>query len=489
VEIDAPIPLLARLESIKDRYTVLARAFRDCHNALRDVKSALNTAFADTANANSIAVLRTAVERLDDVNEDVRVELEIRVADDERLAHGYATLLAIDSVSIADETAIEAFISGDDEGTKRALQTFSSKRADIEHDVAECKRALHRVLNPSLTPDDALDGSSEDMAARRSPSPIPGAARAWAGWATGGLIGSRPSSPAPPPSFGTVMTTPRGLRHATSLASLRRLSTSSTTAERPGLDPFVRLGLCMRVQMPSHVAMPNPETLPKAEVTSNVEGEKVPPRLPSVLGYASMFGGAQRPLGLPGVRTTASPAAFGRGVAVPRPQSSVGWVPPAKGAAAATGAITQGSNVDTTEGIESDIEWWDRMDNEQWGLDWIIHVLPPGAVPVFFSSDMWTMHIYFNDNFPYHCDYKRIGWNSRRSDSFSSWISSIGVIMNTTDRFAIRHNVQKPLSSVANKKSLDDENSSATISAEAWPALSKTCFPTGLPLLVSYICM
>jgi hypothetical protein len=33
--------------------------------------------------------------RLDDFSEDARVELEIRLADEERIARGYATLLAV----------------------------------------------------------------------------------------------------------------------------------------------------------------------------------------------------------------------------------------------------------------------------------------------------------------------------------------------------------------------------------------------------------
>ena len=121
--------LIESLSQVKHRYDDLQKAFRDCHIALRDLKSDLD----DLPSRDITIVLKTAVERLDDYNEDTRVELEIRVSDEERIYAGYETLLSIPGAMSEEvdaeqmERDIRAFIDGSDSGVSRALHQLDRK--------------------------------------------------------------------------------------------------------------------------------------------------------------------------------------------------------------------------------------------------------------------------------------------------------------------------------------------------------------------------
>ncbi|KAI0080533.1 hypothetical protein K474DRAFT_1704606 [Panus rudis PR-1116 ss-1] len=253
----SPSTLLTQLATVKGRYDQLQRAFRECHTALRDLKKDLSTL---PQTHQTTYVLQTAVERLDDHSEDTRVELEIRVADEERVYLGYETLLSIpgaiqqsgedesDGVDRAQlEEDIRAFIDGSDPTVHKAMGQFTHKLDDLQHDIACVKRALHEFA--SSVEEDAMS-QAESPASGRSPS--------WSSW-TGGLIGgaspSRTSSPAP--TFGSVMTSPR-LRPSNSLSNMRRKPSSSHEALSPtGADPFGSLGL--KIPMPTHlISRPSP---------------------------------------------------------------------------------------------------------------------------------------------------------------------------------------------------------------------------------------
>jgi hypothetical protein len=256
-EHDDVSPLLEDLRASSKRYEELSRAFHDCHLAIRDLKDEL--AAEMPVEASALSTLRTVVDRLDDVNEDVRVELEIQAADDARLVEGYTALLALSGQlgglaprERADvETEIQAFVSGSDPKTARSLATFARKRAELEHDIADAKRALH-ALSAGGVP------HSASPAASPSPEPELGPGRKWTAWTSGLFSASRASSPAPP-SFGHVITTPR-LRASASAASLRAAPE----------DPLARLGLALKTPMPTHLAAPAPAgpAAPKARYTS-----------------------------------------------------------------------------------------------------------------------------------------------------------------------------------------------------------------------------
>lgn len=221
--------LIESLAKVKHRYDDLQRAFRDCHIALRDLKTDID----DLPSRDVTLVLKTAVGRLDDYNEDARVELEIRVSDEERIYAGYETLLSIPGAMSEEvdaeqmENDIRAFIDGTDPGVSRAMHQFSRKLDDLQHDIASLKQALHELQ--------ASEEEPQASSANASPS--------WTSW-TGGLLGStRPASPTP--SFGSVMTSPR-LRHTSSLSQIRRAASEPTSS-----DPFAGLGL--RIPMPTHL--------------------------------------------------------------------------------------------------------------------------------------------------------------------------------------------------------------------------------------------
>ncbi|KAK0463491.1 uncharacterized protein EV420DRAFT_1760786 [Desarmillaria tabescens] len=206
--------LLAELKQVSRRYDDMQRAFRDCHHALQELKNQLSA-------TNSSQVLYTATERLNDYAEDARVELEIRIADEALLVHGFETILTVPG-ALADksgesptlkevEAQIDAFISGSDPAVKRAQQILSQKLDDIQHDIAAIKRAIH----------------DPDLLSPIPPSPS-SAATGWMSWT------SRPSSPSAT-TFGSVMTNPK-LRQAQSMNFQTRK------------DPYTNLGL--RVSMP-----------------------------------------------------------------------------------------------------------------------------------------------------------------------------------------------------------------------------------------------
>ncbi|KAK0196455.1 hypothetical protein F5146DRAFT_922148 [Armillaria mellea] len=203
--------LLAELAQVSRRYDDMQRAFRDCHHALQELKNQLSA-------TNSSQVLHTAAERLNDYAEDARVELEIRIADEALLAHGFETILTVpgalddksgESPTLEEvEAQIDAFISGSDPAVKKAQQNLCQKLDDIQHDIAAIKRAIH---DPELL----------------SPIP-PSPSSGWMPWT------SRPSSPSAT-TFGNVMTNPK-LRQAQSMNFPTRK------------DPYANLGL--RVSMP-----------------------------------------------------------------------------------------------------------------------------------------------------------------------------------------------------------------------------------------------
>ena len=217
--------LLAELGRAKNRYDELQRAFRDCHLALRGLGQTLQ-AFPPSASLPTSA-LQTILSRLDDFNEDARVELEIRIADEERISRGYATLLAVPgAIASAEEAqdverAVHAFVDGSDEGVARAQNQFARKRDDLEHDIAALKRAVHELSQPQSQPAGASPSStssSRPTTPAVAPAPAATNASSWTSlaglglFATGGGTSSRPASPSP--TFGAVVTSPRPRRSA-----------------------------------------------------------------------------------------------------------------------------------------------------------------------------------------------------------------------------------------------------------------------------------
>jgi len=226
-----PRELLEKLSSVKSRYDDLQKAFRGCHTALKELTKSLTL----VPQSDTIGLVRITVQRLDDFNEDTRVELEIRSADEERVTHAFQTLLRVKGAIASEEEMadleekVTAFVEGTDKYVSRAMRQFSQKLDDLTHDIASIKAFIHDL------PDD-----------------VPGPPKSSGTWSTftASLLGQRPPSrpTSPAPTFGSVMTTPR-LRQAPSLPQLRK----SPTLELP--DPLA--GLHLRIPIPAPIPTPS----------------------------------------------------------------------------------------------------------------------------------------------------------------------------------------------------------------------------------------
>ncbi|KAL4064805.1 hypothetical protein V8B97DRAFT_1201403 [Scleroderma yunnanense] len=294
VHSESTATLLRFLSEAKHRYDALQRAFRDCSLALKELKRTLGSpspsSSTRTVNHTQHHLL-TALSRIDDFTEDARVELEIRIADEELTAHGFETLLSVPGAFTDPDERAEAetnakrFADGTDEGVQKALERFERKLDDVQHDVAVLKRAAHEV---SLTDVGFKDGTRESRPT------------GWTSW-TAGLLSptSSPSrSTTPAPTFGSVMTSPR-LRHASSLKQLHG---------GPGESGDPLAGLGFKISMPS----------------ANLAA----PSYPASLGLGSAPGVRPRAistiysLGL-GARSSSVTIGVGLGGAIPSPSPSV----------------------------------------------------------------------------------------------------------------------------------------------------------------------
>ena len=245
----APHPLLDDLSKARNRYDNLQRSFHACHVAIEGLKASFpfnsSSAFDVHSSNNggdfpsssiSNDVLKAIVQRLDDYTEDARVELEIRISDEEVMGRGYEALLMLPGalsstvvpsspVPVLDdekgddgviggtglvvdaEAEMRAFIDGTDPMVSRAMGLFKKKLEDIEHDVVIVKKALH---DPS-----SLFPSSPPITKTRMEPPLststlddsPGPGTGWGSWIRTPI--SRPltpTAPVPAPTFGSVMT-------------------------------------------------------------------------------------------------------------------------------------------------------------------------------------------------------------------------------------------------------------------------------------------
>jgi len=241
-EPSTPHPLLDDLEKVQNRYDNLQRSFHACHVAIEGLKASFpfdsssaldihpsnNGGDSPSSSSTTISndVLKTIVQRLDDYTEDARVELEIRISDEEVMGRGYEALLMLPGaltvlpsslvpddekggdgiisgvgLAVDAEAQMRAFIDGTDPMVSRAMGSFKKKLEDIEHDVVIVKKALHdpSTLFPS-SPSTRMEPPSSSTC---DDSPGTG----WGLWIRTPI--SRPSTPiAPVPAstFGSVMT-------------------------------------------------------------------------------------------------------------------------------------------------------------------------------------------------------------------------------------------------------------------------------------------
>ncbi|KAJ7493126.1 hypothetical protein B0H11DRAFT_2396702 [Mycena galericulata] len=337
-------PLLADLAAASKRYDALQRAFRDCHLALEELRAVLlvapDDAHGPTANANANAnasyananalprmngngtaldarVLRGAVERLHDYTEDARVELEIRVADGRVLARGWETLVGMPASSSSFSASSSSSSSSADGGggthehehgdgaaevrrqiaefvqrDAQAQAAFARKLEDVEHDIGAVKHVVYAPPSEegSFVPLEPMFPVTPDAdAERENDGGGGGGARGWASWLRSGT--PSPAYADAPPTFGSVMTSPR-LRHSASAARLGRRE-----LQQQQRNPFEGLGL--RVAMPAYVSQAQQQQQAQAQ-----EEARVVPRQRTISGvYMLGLGvghphGGRRPSGL-----------------------------------------------------------------------------------------------------------------------------------------------------------------------------------------------
>ena len=233
VEVEDPKrrELLEKLLNVKSRYDDLQKSFRGCHTALKEVTRSLSL----VPQSDTVSLVRITVQRLDDFNEDTRVELEIRSADEERVTQAFQTLLRVKGAVASEEEMADleekviAFVQGTDKSVSRAVLQFSQKLDDLTHDIASIKAFIHDL------PDDVPE--------------LPKSSGAWTTFTANFLSQRPPSRPvSPAPTFGSVMTTPR-LRHTPSLPHLGKPSTPELS------DPLA--GLHLRIPIPTPIPTPS----------------------------------------------------------------------------------------------------------------------------------------------------------------------------------------------------------------------------------------
>ncbi|CAE6448022.1 unnamed protein product [Rhizoctonia solani] len=216
--------LLSQLPAALQRYTSFQNTFRDCHVTLTALKSELRQ--------RPRSHLLTAVERLYDYNEDARVEVEIRIADEARKANGFETMLHLSLANVLDD--LRAFVDGSAADIRKALETAERKRDELEHDIAAIKVSIY-------TPESEAEAETE-----------------------------APSQPPPSPLWGRKMSLGPGLLGA-GRPLLRRVASGTLGHSRASSlggedhselapkDPLAGLGL--RIPMPNMAPSPLPSPM------------------------------------------------------------------------------------------------------------------------------------------------------------------------------------------------------------------------------------
>lgn len=131
---DSLVTLLQNLARTVGRFDTVQKQLSDCAASvsnLRDYEADISPAYAST--------LRILLDGISDVVEDVRVEVEIAIADDERDLAGYRTILKLNpdakTLSKAEEFADSAYIA-------KKSANFAKRLADVEGDLVGIKVAV-----------------------------------------------------------------------------------------------------------------------------------------------------------------------------------------------------------------------------------------------------------------------------------------------------------------------------------------------------------
>lgn len=148
---DSLAPLLQRLQNTAGRFNTLQKQLADCAASvsnLRDCEVDISPAYSST--------LQILLDGISDVIEDVRVEVEIAIADDARDLEGHRTVLKLKT-----DPAILAKAAdfADGRHVSAKATNFAKRLGDVEHDLVAIKVTVSELqaegskAGPSNTPD------------------------------------------------------------------------------------------------------------------------------------------------------------------------------------------------------------------------------------------------------------------------------------------------------------------------------------------------
>lgn len=172
--IDTPPPLppsiatddlKALFQPLQDRYAPLQKSLHDLSHSLASLRTSLPTpssphpSFSRTKKFLPLPLLRThptsdpilsnILDNIHEVIEDARVDVEIALADEDRVFRGFEALLGVGSVVQSSEVLKDAKEFVEDklgEGRGRAgFDRLEKKVEDLEHDLAVLKAKVHEV--------------------------------------------------------------------------------------------------------------------------------------------------------------------------------------------------------------------------------------------------------------------------------------------------------------------------------------------------------
>ncbi|KAL7411476.1 hypothetical protein BDY24DRAFT_131842 [Mrakia frigida] len=126
-------PLLHSLKTIASLHLPLQNSFHTLHQSLLSLQSTLSEPSPDPPIPHQ-PILLSAVERLMDISEDARVELEIHVDDEVRVARGFVAILEVGGTGKVEGEA-EAFVEGR-RGRNKVGEVFRRRLEDLEYDAA-----------------------------------------------------------------------------------------------------------------------------------------------------------------------------------------------------------------------------------------------------------------------------------------------------------------------------------------------------------------
>ena len=147
--------LISQLRARKSSYRTPQKALHDCAISLSNLRVTRKS-----LPSSHQAALQILLDGIHDVIEDVRVEVEITIADDDRAGKGHQTVLSLNG----DEQAIKAakvFLQGN--RTQAKESNFERRLRDVEHDLVELKMAVLDIQSEeNLDPREILVDSYDD---------------------------------------------------------------------------------------------------------------------------------------------------------------------------------------------------------------------------------------------------------------------------------------------------------------------------------------